>query len=88
MGADEPAPGMGVVELSGTAPTAREGSAGVELESMVDTVLEAAWWVAMWRVEAIVEGEQEEGSLVETSPVRVSEEAHNLYKLEQYPSVL
>jgi hypothetical protein len=38
------------VELSGTAPAAREGSAGVELESSVDAALEVAWRVAMWRV--------------------------------------
>jgi hypothetical protein len=38
------------VELSGTVPAAREGSAGVELESSVDAAMEVAWRVAMRRV--------------------------------------
>ena len=34
----------------GTVPAAREGSAGIELESSVDAAMEVAWWVGMWQV--------------------------------------
>ncbi len=40
-----------VTNLSGTAPAAREGSAGVESESSVGAALEADWQVAMRRIE-------------------------------------
>ena len=42
--------------MLGTAPAAREGSTSIKLESLEDTALEAAWQVAMWQVEDIIEG--------------------------------
>ena len=42
--------GVQTCALPISAPTAREGSAGIELESLVDTALEVAWRVAMRRV--------------------------------------
>jgi hypothetical protein len=38
------------VEPSGTVPTAREGSASIELESLDDAALEVTWQVAMQQV--------------------------------------
>ena len=42
--------------MLGTVPAAREGSTSIKLESLRDTALEAAWQVAMWQVEDIIEG--------------------------------
>jgi len=52
----ESVPWVKAVELLGTAPAAREGSTSIKLESLEDTALEAAWQVAMWQVEDIIEG--------------------------------